>query len=414
MRGCALNRYLPDSRAKPGLAPWDRRLAAAVLVASAAYAVAYAIACFSKESQGVLYLFGDFFAFWSESRFLSAHDPAQLYDAHALAAYQRELRSGSAGSGYPFPYPPPYLLAIWPLRFLPYVPAFAAWMACSVSVYLFGVLGARWRSYSALGLLAAPASLLAFIAGQNGFLTAGLMVGSLRLAPSRPWLAGFLTGCLCYKPQFAILLPVALAAAGLWRAFAAAAVTVAALCLLSTACFGFGIWQAWLQSLPEYGLLLAENLDRLQTMMPTVTASLLVLGVDRAAVQWVQAAVALAALAGVWLVFRRGSGRLQAAALCAAAFLVTPYAFVYDMLPVAAAIVLCLEHQQTLGKEFDPVQRLTMLLLWAVPILLMAPPLRRFPLSPALLMLFFILTARQVLLENRHGAHAGQHPSGPE
>ena len=151
--------------------------------------------------------------------------------------------------------------------------------------------------------------------------------------------------------------------------------------------------------------LLTGNLEQLQTKMPTVTANLLVLGASQTVAHWLQAAVALIALAGVWLAFRRGIGPLQVAAACAAAFLVTPYALVYDMPLVVAAIVLCLEHQQMLGKEFAPARRLTMLLLWAVP-LLMAPPLYGFPFSSALLMLFFVLTARQVLLENRKGSPA--------
>lgn len=121
---------------------------AVVLAVSATYLGAYLIAYVIKERQSVLYLFGDFFAFWSESRFIADHDPRQLYDATTLAEYQRELRGGSVGSGYPFPYPPPYLLLIWPLRFLPYVPAFALWMACTISLYVFGVLGTRRRFFS--------------------------------------------------------------------------------------------------------------------------------------------------------------------------------------------------------------------------------------------------------------------------
>ena len=39
----------------------------------------------------------------------------------------------------------------------------------------------------------------------------------------RPVLAGLLIGCLTWKPQFGILLPVALAASNRWRAFASAA-----------------------------------------------------------------------------------------------------------------------------------------------------------------------------------------------
>ena len=48
--------------------------------------------------------------------------------------------------------------------------------------------------------------------GQNGFLTAALLGGALHWLDRRPWLAGVLIGCLAYKPQFGVLIPVALLA----------------------------------------------------------------------------------------------------------------------------------------------------------------------------------------------------------
>ena len=52
--------------------------------------------------------------------------------------------------------------------------------------------------------------------------------GGLLLLDRRPVLAGILFGALCYKPHFGMLIPVALAASGRWRAFGAAAASAAA------------------------------------------------------------------------------------------------------------------------------------------------------------------------------------------
>ena len=49
---------------------------------------------------------------------------------------------------------------------------------------------------------------------------------SLALIDRRPWLAGVLIGCLAYKPQFGLLIPLVLVASGRWRVFAAAVATV--------------------------------------------------------------------------------------------------------------------------------------------------------------------------------------------
>ena len=71
--------------------------------------------------------------------------------------------------------------------------------------------------------------------GQNGFLTAALLGGALHWLDRRPWLAGVLIGLLAYKPQFGVLIPIALLAGGRWRTIGAAAATVAALVAVSFA-----------------------------------------------------------------------------------------------------------------------------------------------------------------------------------
>ena len=72
-------------------------------------------------------------------------------------------------------------------------------------------------------LLAAPAVFINAVGGQNGTWTAALFGGGLSLLERRPLLAGGLLGLLIYKPQLALLIPVALLAGRHWRAFAAAA-----------------------------------------------------------------------------------------------------------------------------------------------------------------------------------------------
>jgi preprotein translocase subunit SecY len=47
-------------------------------------------------------------------------------------------------------------------------------------------------------------------------------------------------GCPAYKPQFGIVIPVALVAAGQWRTFASAVITAGALAGVSIMAFGIG------------------------------------------------------------------------------------------------------------------------------------------------------------------------------
>src|SRR6185437_7428179 len=70
-------------------------------------------------------------------------------------------------------------------------------------------------------------------------LAAGLrrVPGRLHQSRRRPVLSGILFGLLAYKPQFGLLIPVALLMAGQWRAISAAALTVIALMAVTTLAF---------------------------------------------------------------------------------------------------------------------------------------------------------------------------------
>jgi alpha-1,2-mannosyltransferase len=94
------------------------------------------------------------------------------------------------------------------------------------------------RLICVLAVFVAPASVMSVASGQSGFLAAALMVAGVRLARSRPIVAGILIGLLSYKPQLGFLIPIALASAGLWRAFYVDIVTVGGLAACATLAFG--------------------------------------------------------------------------------------------------------------------------------------------------------------------------------
>jgi hypothetical protein len=96
-----------------------------------------------------------------------------------------------------------------------------------------------------------PAVLVNAGFGQNGFLSTALLSGAAVWLDRRPVLAGFCLGCLSYKPQLGIVVPLALAVAGRWRCFAAAAVTVAVLGTAATLAFGVDIWLAFFAGMSD-------------------------------------------------------------------------------------------------------------------------------------------------------------------
>ena len=190
----------------------------------------------------------DFINVWAAGKLVLQGVPADAYDW----TIHKSVEVIGARRDFPeyfgWHYPPPFLLVAAPLALLPYPAALLAWMAVSAPLYLAAmrlIAGARG---TLLAALAWPVVFWNIIVGQNGFLTAALLGGGLALIEKRPALAGMLIGLLTYKPQFGLLIPVALIAGGHWRVIGWAALSAICLALASALVLGIQPWQAFLQS----------------------------------------------------------------------------------------------------------------------------------------------------------------------
>jgi len=331
--------------------------------------------------------FGDFLAIWSYGKIASLHPATELYDFVTLHARQVALGMVPKAEN-PFPYPPTFILVLWPLSLVPYPVAWLVWTGGTFALFLWAVAATCSRSMVCLLAAAiAPVSMIALDSGQSGFLAAALIIGGIRLAPSRPIVAGILIGLLSYKPQLGFLVPIALGCAGLWGAFGVACVTVVVLAAIATVAFGGAVWPAWLTMLPAYAKMFDRSKVQLQ-FMPTVTANLRLLGISLQTSQVVQVIVSVLVVVVVARCFRRDSGRLSAAALLVGTFLATPHAFVYDMPMVFAALLLFIEDRMTTTCTFHLHEMLILVWMMMFPILMVAEGVD-FPLSVLPLALFF-------------------------
>jgi hypothetical protein len=331
-----------------------RLLVTALLALFAVYFVSYAVPVLRRDTP---FRFGDFFALWSYGRILVAAPAAELYDAAALAAHQVALGMPS-GQSYPFPYPPIIMPALWPLGFLRYDAAYAAFMGVSLGLFALAVGIGTPRPWAPLTIacLVAPISLLTLVAGQTGFLSGALFLGGLRLTPARPVLGGLLLGLLAYKPQLGALIPVALAAAGQWRALAAASVTVASLALATSAAFGWHIWADWLACLPSYIAEFERQSEGNDFLMPTLTAALRAFDVPPGVARPAQAALSLAAAVWVWRACRRGLTTRAILALATGTFLAAPHAFIYDLPMFSGALLRFIDRRLRAGASFSTAE----------------------------------------------------------
>jgi alpha-1,2-mannosyltransferase len=280
----------------------------------------------------------DFVSFYAAGSLADAGTPELAYDQPAHQA--AEERATEPGIQYRFfYYPPVFLLLCAGLARLPYLQAFLVFEAASLALYLLVTRRILQETgwIALVPLLAFPPVFWTLGLGQNSFLTAALFGTGLLCIDRRPVVAGLLFGALCYKPHFGVLVPVALIAGGHWRALAAAAVSVAALCALSLILFGWGTWHAFIA---EAALSHATYESGKVSFGGFVTpfGATLLLGATASAAYAVQAAATL--IAGLLVGWIWRSGRplaIRAATLAAATLVAIPVALVYDLMLAAIA-----------------------------------------------------------------------------
>ncbi len=282
-------------------------------------------------------VFNDNYAQWSFARFAMQNPAAGLYDPVLLHEFQ-VAHFPRLRLNYPYPYPPHYLFAVWPLGWLDPWIGWPVWTGATFLLFLLAAQAGRWHPGEAGFLLLAPLSVLTAAYGQNGFLTSALILGALRLLPRHAIPAGILLGLATIKPQLGVLIPFALLAARQWTALAAAAATTAALVLVSAAAFGWEPWRLFLEGLASHAGSIDDSVGEYRKA--TLSANLVLAGMPRPAAYAVQAAAGAAMAVLVWRVWRRGVSPAAIALLIVAGFLATPYAFFYDLPMLTPAILM--------------------------------------------------------------------------
>jgi hypothetical protein len=281
----------------------------------------------------------DFIAFWSAARLAVEGRPEAAYVLGEIAAMHRVAVPAFHAMVVAWHYPPTYLLLIFPLGLLPYMPAFGVFLAAIIGFWAALIRGMFSDPRARAVAAAFPAGLFNLGNGQNGFLTAGLAGFALLALERRPVIAGVLIGLLSIKPHLAVLFPLALVAERRWQAFAAAAATALGVTALSVAAFGWATMQAFLHDLTTVrGLVDHRLLDWVQ--IPSVYVFALTLGLPPHLAMAFHAVIAVAAAGCVWLAWRAKAAPCEAryATLTAASLLVSPYVFFYDFTWAGLAI----------------------------------------------------------------------------
>jgi glycosyl transferase family 87 len=280
----------------------------------------------------------DFVSFYAAGKLADAGTPQLAYDRNAH--YAAEQRATEKGISYNFfYYPPVYLMLCAALARLPYLVAFVVFEGTTLALYLLVancILGNR-SGVDLIPVLAFPPVFWTIGMGQNAFLTTALFGAAIFFVDRRPVVAGIIFGGLCYKPHFAVLVPVALIAGSHWRGLAAMVASAMALSLASMSWFGWPTWHAFLIAAAASPSVYQSGRIALGGFV-TPFGAILLLGGSPAAAYTVQAVAAITAAAVVAVVWHRARPLpLRAAVLAAATLVAVPLAIIYDLMLASIA-----------------------------------------------------------------------------
>jgi hypothetical protein len=281
----------------------------------------------------------DFVNVWSAGRLALDGHPAQAWDWDIQKQVQVAVLGRSYEGNLAWHYPPPFLFVASLLAHFPYAVAFIGWAVTSLVPYLAVMRAIVGRPFGLLLGAAFPVVLTNILVGQNGFLTASLIGGTLYLMPARPVLAGICLGLLSYKPQYGLLFPLVLIAASQWTVFVTAGVVAVAMAFVSWLAFGTESWQAFFHWMPMFSqAFLTEGRAPWGKMQSIFAVVRYFGGAEQLAwvFQWIMSGTVAVVLALMWR--SRISYPLKAAALAAGTLLITPYLFLYDVMVLAIAV----------------------------------------------------------------------------
>jgi hypothetical protein len=325
--------------------------------------------------------------------------PAEAYQPALQHAEEQAVFGGREVPFYGWLYPPFFFSVAILVASLPYAWGLAIWLAASLAAYLAAMRAILPRPETLLIAAAFPAVFINIGHGQNGFLTAALLGGALHWLDRRPWLAGVLIGLLAYKPQFGVLIPVALLAGGRWSTIGAAVATIAALLAISFVTLGGGVWHAFADSMTFTQTVVLEQGGIGWEKIQSVFSAMRMWGAGVHLAYAVQIALALMLAASLaWLWQSNAEFELKASALATASLLATPYVLDYDLVALAVGIVFFVRHG--LSRGFRTFEISLLAAAWMVPLLSRGVAgATGIPLGLMVLLAFYAFTLRRALID---------------
>ena len=297
----------------------------------------FALEIFSDEYFSRL-LQKDFGAYWVGARTVIDGSYRDLFCHKLYQARIEEYLCIEAFTGYRWLYPPHFLLFIWPLGLIEYKLSLLFFLISSFAIFIFSVVCFR-KNYSPesdkfiLLISLIGFSIVNFIITQTGFLTTAALLLGFRWMKSFPLISGVFFGFLTFKPQLGILIPLLLIFEKNFKAIFWSIFFTSFFVIISILFFGSEIWHLYLTDTTKLATgALTGEVQNFFKLMPTVYGSLRVLDFSVENALRSQVFVSLISIiAFIYLFFKDNDILRRSFYLTGFTFLISPYAFVYDM-----------------------------------------------------------------------------------
>jgi len=381
------------------------RLVALALLAAMVLGAGFLIA----TSNGLNDRFGrplgtDFSNVYAAGSYVLDGEPSAPFDPPHQYAREQAI-FGQATQFYGWHYPPFFLGIAALLAAMPYWLALIVWQGVTLALYVLAIraiLPAQLKTdhFWLLLTLAFPAVFVNLGQAHNGFLTAALLGSTLTLLDRRPIVSGILIGCLAYKPQFGLLIPLVLIASGRWRAFASAAATVVVMMIAVTLAFGVDVWSAFLATGHFTRTVVLEDGGTGWYKIQSIFSWVRMWGGGIALAYATQATVTIVIAAALcWLWRSRASYALKGAGLLIGTLLATPYSLDYDLMLLAPAIAYLVT--DGVARGFAPWEKTILATLWIVPLVARSvPQATLIPLAVPIMLLSLAILLRRAMGES--------------
>lgn len=338
----------------------------------------------------------DYICFYAASEMAKEGQVLDIYNITKIWEKESEI-VGHFINPFGWYYPPTFLLFVYPLSYLPYIVSLTIWISTTLYAYI-AVLRRIVPDHLIYGLaLAFPGTLQNILHGQNGFLTAALLGWGLLLLQKNAWAGGLILGLLSFKPHLVFLVFVALIAGRYWKALLGAGSSAAILAVSSIIFFNLDVWLAFKQQMPFVTSLIEDGYLP-WAKLSTVFALGMLLNLGVKASYAIQGLFTIGTTLAVFLIWYKKviPFSLKVSFLLAGIFLVTPYAFQYDLVILALAMAWYGWEAYTNG--WRPYEKLVLLLIWITP--MFNDPVAKMlniQIVPIILLCFMTLIVRRFL-----------------